>query len=181
MELKQFDDLTRSFAGTSTRRRFGGMLTALGLGAVASLGLRGAAETEAKKRHKKQKVTLCLNGQTIQVGKRQQKKQLRLGATRGACPVDTTGLQQPCTYDGQCIGDLVCQIANSQNGNPDSSARNAGSVWCSPLSETRGSAWRCAACSGKRWPGRVVTALAKPASRASANSRGPAEAGSPTG
>jgi hypothetical protein len=119
MELEKFDDLTRTFSGTSTRRRFGGLLTALGLGAVAGLGLFGAAETEAKKRHKKQKVTLCLNGQTIKVGKRQQKKQLRLGATKGACPVDTTGLQQPCTYDGQCIGDLVCQVANSQNGNPE--------------------------------------------------------------
>ncbi len=53
MEREKFDDLTRTFSGTSTRRRFGGLLTALGLGAVAGLGLLGAAETEAKKRHKK--------------------------------------------------------------------------------------------------------------------------------
>ena len=118
MERTTFDELTRTVAGTSTRRRFGGLLTALGLGAVAGLGLLGAAETEAK-RHKKKKVTVCRNGQTLQVGKRQLKKQLRQGATKGACPVDTTGLQQPCTTDGQCIGELVCQVANSQNGNPE--------------------------------------------------------------
>ena len=53
MELEKFDDLTRAFSGTSTRRRFGGLLTALGLGAVAGLGLLGAADTEARKRHKK--------------------------------------------------------------------------------------------------------------------------------
>jgi hypothetical protein len=53
MELEKFDDLTRAFSGTSTRRRFGGFLAAVGLGTVASLGLLGAADTDAKKRHKK--------------------------------------------------------------------------------------------------------------------------------
>src|SRR5512133_1658904 len=53
MELEKFDDLTRTFSGASTRRRFGGLLTALGLGTVAGLGLLGAADTDAKKRHKK--------------------------------------------------------------------------------------------------------------------------------
>jgi hypothetical protein len=53
MELEKFDDLTRAFSGTSTRRRFGGLLTALGLGTVAGLGLLGATDTDAKKRHKK--------------------------------------------------------------------------------------------------------------------------------
>jgi hypothetical protein len=53
MELEKFDDLTRALTGTSTRRRFGGLLTALGLGTVAGLGLLGAADTEARKRHKK--------------------------------------------------------------------------------------------------------------------------------
>jgi hypothetical protein len=119
MERETFDDLTRTLSGTSTRRRFGGLLTAIGLGTVAGLGLLGAADTDAKQRHKKKKATLCRNGQTIQVGKRKLKQQLRLGATKGACAVDTTGLQQPCSYDGQCIGELVCQVANSQNGNPE--------------------------------------------------------------
>jgi hypothetical protein len=53
MEHRSFDELTRTLSETSTRRRFGGILTALGLGAVAGLGLLGATETEAKKRHKK--------------------------------------------------------------------------------------------------------------------------------
>jgi hypothetical protein len=53
MELEKFDDLTRAFSGTSTRRRFGGLLTAIGLGTVTGLGLLGAADTDAKKRHKK--------------------------------------------------------------------------------------------------------------------------------
>lgn len=119
MELERFDELTRAFSGASTRRRFGGLMTALGLGAVAGIGLLGATETQAKKRRKKKKLTLCLNGQTITVGKRQAKKQLRQGATKGACPVDTIGLQEPCTYDAECIGELVCQVANSQNGNPE--------------------------------------------------------------
>ena len=41
----------------------------------------------------------------------------------------------------------------------------------------RGRACRCWAWAGKTWPGRVVTAVAKPASRASRNSRGPADVG----
>ena len=39
----------------------------------------------------------------------------------------------------------------------------------------RGNAVRCSRCSGKRTPGRVVTAVLKPSSLAIANSRGPAE------
>jgi hypothetical protein len=54
MERNQFDRLTRTLATEASRRRFGGLLLALGLGSSAGLGLLGAAETAAKrKKHKK--------------------------------------------------------------------------------------------------------------------------------
>jgi hypothetical protein len=121
MESTRFDAMARVLAGMSSRRRFSGTLAALGLGSIAGLGLLGGDDAEAKKKAKK--VTLCHSGQTIRVGKRKVKKHLSHGDTRGACPVgtpvDTIGLQQPCSSDYQCVGDLVCQIANSQNGNPE--------------------------------------------------------------
>ena len=55
MEHQSFDNLARTLSETSTRRRFGGFLTALGLGTVAGLGLLGATEMEARKRHKRRR------------------------------------------------------------------------------------------------------------------------------
>jgi hypothetical protein len=118
VESTRFDAISRKLAGTSSRRRFSGTLAALGLGSIASLSLLGG-DAEAKKKKKGKKVTVCHNGQSIRVAKRKLKKHLRHGDAKGACAVDTIGLQQPCSSDYQCVGDLVCQVANSQNGNPE--------------------------------------------------------------
>jgi hypothetical protein len=118
VESTRFDAISRELAGTSSRRRFSGTLAALGLGSIASLSLLGGGDAEAKKK-KSKKVTVCHNGQSLRVGKRKLKKHLRHGDAKGACAVDTIGLQQPCSSDYQCVGDLVCQVANSQNGNPE--------------------------------------------------------------
>jgi hypothetical protein len=106
MELEKFDDLTRAFSAPSTRRRFGGLLTALGLGTVAGLGLLGAPETEAKKRHKRHKKhkkhknkTRCTNaGGTPTAG-------------TPCCQGLTTNQNGQCSAGndggGQCIPDCV--------------------------------------------------------------------------
>jgi hypothetical protein len=95
MDHMRFDHLARTFARTSTRRRFSGTLAALGLGSLVSLRVLGADEAEAKKKGKK--VTVCHNGQTIKVRKRALKKHLRHGDTRGECPI----------VDPQCVPDCV--------------------------------------------------------------------------
>ena len=111
MDHTRFEDITRAIGGTSTRRRFSGTLAALGLGSIASLRLLGADEADARKGGKKKgkgkKVTICHNGQTIQVRKRALKKHLGHGDTKGACPVaqcvpDCTGPLGPkeCGDDG---------------------------------------------------------------------------------
>jgi hypothetical protein len=91
MELETFDDLTRAFSGTSTRRRFSGLLTALGLGTVAGLGLLGATDTEAKRRHKKHK-------------KHKKHKNKTQCANAGATPTAGTPCCQGLTtnQNGQC-------------------------------------------------------------------------------
>jgi hypothetical protein len=100
MDHNRFDNLTRSISGTSTRRRFSGTMAALGLGSLASFGLLGADEVDAKRKgNKKQgkgkKVTVCHNGQEIRVAKRALKKHLRHGDTQGACPI----VEPPCIPD----------------------------------------------------------------------------------
>jgi hypothetical protein len=103
MDHNRFDNLTRAVSGTSTRRRFSGTLAALGLGSIASLSLLGADEADAKKRGKKngkKKVTVCHDGQTIQVSKRKLKKHLGHGDTKGECPI----VQPQCVPD--CEGPL---------------------------------------------------------------------------
>jgi len=127
MDRNRFDDMTRAIGGTSTRRRFSGTLAALGLGSIASLSLLGTDEADAKNRGKKngkKKVTVCHNGQTIQVAKRKLKKHLGHGDTRGECPVvEPQEPQEPqdicagkeCGPDGNggscgtCQLPLVCQ------------------------------------------------------------------------
>jgi hypothetical protein len=101
MDRNRFDSLSRSLASGSTRRRFSGALAAIGLGVITSLPLLGTAEVAARKNGKgKKKVTVCRNGQTIRVAKRALKKQLRQGATRGACPL----VEPQCVPD--CTGPL---------------------------------------------------------------------------
>ena len=53
MDRDRFDRLTRALAGPATRRRFGGLLLTLGIGAGAGLDLLGVAETGARKKRRK--------------------------------------------------------------------------------------------------------------------------------
>jgi hypothetical protein len=94
VDSARFDELTRELSMTGSRRETVKTFLAAGLG----LGLTWLAVSEslAKKKNRKKK----------------RKKKRR-------SDVDTIGLQQPCTSDKQCVGDLVCQIANSQNGFPE--------------------------------------------------------------
>lgn len=77
MERDHFDQIARSWATAAPRR------TVMGSVVVGVLGLT-ARSGEAKK--KKKKATLCLNGQTIQAGKKGKKKLKKRGATPGRCP-----------------------------------------------------------------------------------------------
>jgi hypothetical protein len=111
MDASRFDEMVRSWAEAGSRRS---LLTALAGGAAA---LTGMTETSGKRKKKKKKVTLCLNGQTITVPKKQQGGYLSQGATVGKCPAacvrqcsGRTCGQDGCggTY-GDCSGDLTCQ------------------------------------------------------------------------
>ncbi len=111
METSRFDHLARSLTTAGTRR---GLLTRLaivplGAGVLAIPG----ADTAAKKR--KQKVTICQGGQTLQVKKQQLNKRLRQGATRGACsspppPSECAG-DRPCAAGKLCV-DGACQACD---------------------------------------------------------------------
>lgn len=91
----------------------GASLPALGLSTVAN----------AKKNRKKKKVTLCANGQTVKKPKKQAKKLLNQGATKGACDTTLCGNGGPCTVfvtaakftiseiGGLAGGDARCQAA----------------------------------------------------------------------
>lgn len=94
MDNTQFDELAARLAARLNRR------SGLGLLAGASLPLVGlVAATDAKK---KKKITLCVNGKTVQAPKKKAKKLLQQGATKGACrnttkpPANCQSGQKPC-------------------------------------------------------------------------------------
>lgn len=74
MDAKKFDALTRLLSTSDSRRRL--------VGAVAAFIGLGVAPAVPKG---KKKVTLCLEGQTIEASKKKKKKLLKSGATVGAC------------------------------------------------------------------------------------------------
>jgi hypothetical protein len=100
MDNGSFDRLARALSGSPsgsmTRRGVARLVGGLAIGGSLP-ALLGLAQAEAgKHKHKKHKKH-----------KRHKK------------PVDTTALGGACVADRQCQGDLVCQIANSQNGTPE--------------------------------------------------------------
>jgi hypothetical protein len=112
MDASRFDHMVRTWAEAGSRRPLLGLLA----GGVAGLaGLTRA--TGKRKKKKKKKVTLCLNGATITVPKKQQGGYLSQGATAGKCPAtcvkQCTG--KTCGPDGcggtcgSCKGDKTCQ------------------------------------------------------------------------
>ncbi|MFT4040214.1 MAG: hypothetical protein QM692_18690 [Thermomicrobiales bacterium] len=93
MDTSTFDTITRSLARIRSRRAALGVLAA-GLAAVAG----PTSQLEAKKKKKPKKVTLCLNGETITVAKKQRNGYIRQGATAGKCAAGSAG----CASDAGC-------------------------------------------------------------------------------
>jgi len=110
MDPSYFDRIVRSWATPGSRR------PVLGLLAGGAASLAGLAGTSGK-RKKKKKVTLCLNGQTLTVPKKQQGSYLSQGATAGKCPATcvpqcsgkTCGADGCGGSCGSCKGDKTCQ------------------------------------------------------------------------
>jgi hypothetical protein len=106
MDGSTFDRLVRRIGEEGSRRglfRSGVAATVAGLGAASILD---ADDAEAKSCKKK-----CNKKKDSKARKKCKKK----------CePKDTDTLQvrQACTKDSQCVGNLVCQTANSQDGCP---------------------------------------------------------------
>jgi hypothetical protein len=103
VDRNTFDELTRTIASVSTRRRFGGMLAALGLGAVASLRLPGADEAEAKKPCTKV-------GQKPKKKKRCCKGLVKDGTGRCAHPPKP----HICAGQNHCVTASTCQASGTQ-------------------------------------------------------------------
>jgi predicted outer membrane repeat protein len=100
MNVPRFDTLTRLLGKTPSRR----VLLPL-LGNLLAAPLLGLGPTDAKKK-KKNKATLCLDGQTIQASKRKKRKLLKRGATLGECP-PPPGCTPTCAANA-CSGDNGC-------------------------------------------------------------------------
>jgi hypothetical protein len=82
MDATRFDNLLRSHANAPSRR---GAVQLLATLAAAGLTSFTSREKSAAKKHKSRKAALCLNGQTVFVGKKAKKSLLNQGATAGAC------------------------------------------------------------------------------------------------
>ena len=80
MDPSRFDRLARNLAALRTRRRVAGHLSS-----VVAMPLLNAEWAEAGKK-KKKRVTLCLDGETVQASSKKKKKLLQQGATAGSCP-----------------------------------------------------------------------------------------------
>lgn len=97
MDSARFDKLTRELLSANSRREAVKALVAgLGVG-VALLGASQRSTTLAKKGKKH--------------GKKKKKKKDNT--------IDTKALHQPCTKSSECIGDLLCDVANSQQSCPN--------------------------------------------------------------
>jgi hypothetical protein len=101
MEETRFDDLLRSHVNAPSRRSVVQLLAALA--ASGLVGLTRGNDSVAKK-HKSRKAALCLDGQTVFVGKKARKSLLSQGAKAGACltPPPPPPLPPPCVKS--CAG-----------------------------------------------------------------------------
>jgi hypothetical protein len=110
MDREAFDGFTRAILVSTTRRRFGGMLTALGLGSVAGASLLGAVETDAKtkKIKKKRRQKRKRKQQSEQPQQPQQPEQPQQPGGQPSCVPSCTG--RACGPDG-CGGSCgTCQL-----------------------------------------------------------------------
>lgn len=101
MEGSHFDSLARALSEVRSRRSLGGLFAALTVvGSLSTLSLHEVAAGGKHKHHHKKP-------------KKHKRRKKRPNTT------DTLVLGQGCTETKQCQGDLVCQVANSQNGFPE--------------------------------------------------------------
>ena len=109
MDGSTFDRLVRRMSAEGSRR---GLFRSAVAGTLAGLGLTsllGGEHAEAKSCKKK-----CNKKNSSSARKKCKKKCQPIPPT----DTDTIGLSQPCTSSSQCIGDLLCATANSQNSCP---------------------------------------------------------------
>lgn len=101
MDDHRFDAMIRAFSSERSRR--GALAMISGVLAAPLFG----APTLAKKKKKKKKITVCHNGQTVKIPKKDRSQFLLGGATLGACPASPPPPPPPgstCT-DGVKNGD----------------------------------------------------------------------------
>ncbi|MDQ2652136.1 MAG: hypothetical protein M3Z20_03735 [Chloroflexota bacterium] len=98
MDPGRFDRMTRTWTQAGPRR------PVLGLLASGAAGIVTLSDGTAKKRKKKKKVTLCLNGQTIKVPKKKRGSYASQGATAGACG------------SGPCVGSCDGKACGANDG-----------------------------------------------------------------
>src|SRR5687767_6258536 len=94
MDGSAFDRLVRRIGEEGSRRgllRSAFAATVAGLGAASVLDADDAEAKSCKKKCKKKYKNI---------------------------DTDTIGLRQPCTKSSQCVGNLLCEVANSQNSCP---------------------------------------------------------------
>jgi hypothetical protein len=106
MDGSAFDRLVRRIGEEGSRRgllRSAFAATVAGLGAASVLD---ADDAEAKSCKKK-----CNKKKDHKARKKCKKKCKNIDT-------DTIGLRQPCTKSSQCVGNLLCDVANSQNSCP---------------------------------------------------------------
>jgi hypothetical protein len=102
VDSARFDKLTRELLSANSRRdTVKALIASLGVG-VAWLGGNHRLSAIAKKGKGKGK------------GKGKKKKKKKTDNT-----IDTKALHQPCTKSSECIGDLLCDVANSQQSCPN--------------------------------------------------------------
>lgn len=78
-------------------------------GPLAGFGLGAGSSARKKKKKKSKKITLCLNGQTLNVLKKKRGALQRQGATVGACtPCVAACTGKPCGADDGCGGTCGC-------------------------------------------------------------------------
>ncbi len=159
MKVFPFDRLVQSLAEAPSRRSL--LAQALiGLAIPSALTRPALQEAEARKGGKaKRTVTICRGGLTLTVSKKALKKQLRQGASLGACPEPETpsppssppSSPPVCTPDcagrfcgsdgcgdvcGECDVDQVCN--NGSCCTPDCDGRTCGDDGCGGICGTCG-------------------------------------------
>lgn len=127
MDSNTFDQLTRHLRARRSRRA--GLLLLTG-GVLGGFGIHEPNETLGKHKKRKKKVTLCLNGQTISVPKKNQGTFLGAGAAVGGCP-GGGGPAPECTEAGDCASFLcVNSTCETCQSDADCGRDWAGQCYC---------------------------------------------------